>query len=1324
MIEFIRRKLAQLPYSRVVSFLLVAAMGVFGITAYALNTITDSRYLDMNQDGTIETIQWTLDENVTACTYEAGDWSVVTAGDMNIGITGISCTGTNNILNIQVTADANETGSATNPIISYTNAATADSVTLTSGPMGDQSNITVLDGAAAIILSVNLNNTGSRNRIELTYSESMSVVNGASSAAIGDLTVAGQLAGFGNFATTGNAFVPVTAKNTISSAGAVVTIDLADQAGGFFDSGSTTEPSGNFTPVASAQVVDAGGLLQVNTTVSVVSGSTGWDLTKPTLNSITVSDSAGANGRIDRAVIVFDTAMRAANFTNADGTLGTNGTTTGTFTDLGDDTNATFDRSTDDNDFNTTVAAGDFVYSGATTFLTDLAGNLLNTATPGQIATADIAELDGATPVLNPVSISSNHSNTSQAMPGNVVTISFTASEPLNAIVAADVQIDGKNADTYTNTAGNDYEATRTMQAGDTEGVITFSIDYRDAIPNSGVQVTATTDASSVSFDESDPTPAITVSDDPTFTGDLVQTVTVTYDEAMDPATSPVLTGTSTNWTQGAYVIGNWSTVTFTNDTYTVSMTHNGTPERIAAETFTIAAASGAKDLAGNDENTATSAAFVLDTQSPTVTDGNITAAITTDNNVATIAGLTDVITVTWNNSGAGDNNTDIASVTADLTAFGGVNNAPMLDDGLSGDGAAADGVFGVQLTITAGSIDNTNLNASVTVTDTSGNVTTTADTSNLSVDNQAPTVTTACISVTGASGTGGAFKFGDSPVSTWMNNNPGAGCTDNNLDIASVTFDSSNFLAGDTALAGVNAANVWTASLSGAAEAQDDINNNTTVTATDDAGNAVTLAGTNNYTVDTIVPNITDNGTLTISLDNGNAGIAALNDGTTNQDKVTQSVVTLAAADGDTETTDFTALTGEATLANGIQSGVLIAGALDNAAQTFTISVTDNAGNVSTTDTDAISVDNIAPIFAASGLSISTDAGVIGVAALNGGAIAADQVTVNATLIANDGDTITWNATPVDTGSPTIANNTAVVLTAGTTDNATQTFTVSVTDNAGNVVISDTNTIDGSTISVDNQAPVVTNNGTLTITTDAVTLAIAQVNDRVTQSLMTLTLNDGDSQTTDFTALTGEGALANGSQSGVIIIGAIDNPTQTFTSTITDNGGNFITEVTDAISVDNVPPTVSDAEITILPSPTPLGTGGAYIIGSTVVVEWDNSAATGDNNADVTSGVTVDFSGFGGGPAIAANDNGSACGDIAADGKWTACYVIFPGTIDAINVNAVVTARDDANNVTTTSDSSNLTVDNQAPVVTDANINVTINPDNAVGGIAGSTVA
>ncbi|MBE9041368.1 VCBS repeat-containing protein, partial [Oscillatoriales cyanobacterium LEGE 11467] len=106
-------------------------------------------------------------------------------------------------------------------------------------------------------------------------------------------------------------------------------------------------------------------------------------------------------------------------------------------------------------------------------------------------------------PLLPTVSITSNNPNPLLARVGNTVTLSFTASEALPNLPNA--TIDG-NIATVANVGGNNYTATYRLQAGDTEGVVPFRINFTDVAGNSGTPVTATTNASTVLFDRTPPT--------------------------------------------------------------------------------------------------------------------------------------------------------------------------------------------------------------------------------------------------------------------------------------------------------------------------------------------------------------------------------------------------------------------------------------------------------------------------------------------------------------------------------------------------------------------------------------------------------------------------------------------------------------------------------------------------------------------------------------------------------------------------------------------------------------------------------------------------
>lgn len=130
---------------------------------------------------------------------------------------------------------------------------------------------------------------------------------------------------------------------------------------------------------------------------------------------------------------------------------------------------------------------------------------------------------------------------------------------------------------------------------------------------------------------------------------------------------------------------------------------------------------------------------FVVVTNvAPTVTDGNI--SIAGASGVGGVYKIGDAITVAWNNAAGGDNNTDIDTVTADFSQFGGGAAVAMTDTTACG-GTNADNVYEACYTILGTeAIDDTGLNVLVTATDTGALFTTTADTTNASMDSIAPT--------------------------------------------------------------------------------------------------------------------------------------------------------------------------------------------------------------------------------------------------------------------------------------------------------------------------------------------------------------------------------------------------------------------------------------------------------------------------------------------------------------------------------------------------------------------------------------------------------
>ncbi|MDY0924505.1 cadherin domain-containing protein, partial [Leclercia sp. CFBP8987] len=130
------------------------------------------------------------------------------------------------------------------------------------------------------------------------------------------------------------------------------------------------------------------------------------------------------------------------------------------------------------------------------------------------------------------------------------------------------------------------------------------------------------------------------------------------------------------------------------------------------------------------------------------------------------------------------------------------------------------------------------------------------------------------------------------------------------------------------------------------------------------------------------------------------------------------------------------------------------------------------------------------------------------------------------------------------------------------------------------------------------------------------------------------------------------------------------------------------------------VAPTVTDAHIAITSMPGGAD-GSTYKVGDTVTAMWDNSAS-GDANASTVSSVTMDFSQFGASTPTTAWDDGTHGDAIAGDGKFTAQYTLTAGAINHVDSrNVAVTVTTANHGMATAADSTGLTVDNTAPMLT-----------------------
>ena len=240
---------------------------------------------------------------------------------------------------------------------------------------------------------------------------------------------------------------------------------------------------------------------------------------------------------------------------------------------------------------------------------------------------------DRTAPTLSAVSISSNNAVNTLAKVGDAITVAFTSSETVQD--PPTVTIGGTGA--TVSGSGTSWSATRTMASGDSEGGVVFAINFLDLTGNAGTQVTATTDASGITFDKTAPTmSAIAIaSNNANYTtlakvDDSVK-VTFTSSETIQTPTSTIggfnadISGATTSW--------------------------------IAAKLMTISDSEGSvgltidyMDLAGNDgtQSTATvgGSDVVFDKTAPTMA-----VTIVSDNPTTTLAKPDDNVTITITSS-------------------------------------------------------------------------------------------------------------------------------------------------------------------------------------------------------------------------------------------------------------------------------------------------------------------------------------------------------------------------------------------------------------------------------------------------------------------------------------------------------------------------------------------------------------------------------------------------------------------------------------------------------------------------------------------------
>ncbi|WP_189608066.1 beta strand repeat-containing protein [Saccharospirillum salsuginis] len=458
----------------------------------------------------------------------------------------------------------------------------------------------------------------------------------------------------------------------------------------------------------------------------------------------------------------------------------------------------------------------------------------------------------------------------------------------------------------------------------------------------------------------------------------------------------------------------------------------------------------------------------------------------------------------------------------------------------------------------------------------------------------------------------------------------------------------------------------------------------------------ALVLSGTNtysgNFTISTGNVSITDGSNL-------GSGTVTLNGGTLT---VTGSDVTI--------TNELVASSGNLSNANNVTwSGVISGsgGLTKNGAGTLTLSGTQThsgttnitAGDVSITDDTNIGSGTIT--LNGGGLTVTgtgTIDNAISIGAGNGTATNANAATLSG-VISGTGSltkagagTLTISATNTNTGTLTLsAGKTVVTGSVSGPVSVGNTATLESTDTVSGLVT----VASGGTLQTGASPGTLTLAGGLTL--DSGGTLVARVNGTTAGTTYdqydvtgTVTLGGTLNVIGSYTGTGGESYTIINNDSSDAVSSTFNGLAEGDDSTTLNSiplAVSYVGSTGNDVVLSTAGPDVTDGNISISGA---TGTGGTYKIGDTVTATWDDTSATGDNNGDI-SGVTVDFTDFGGGAAVVASNSSDT---------WTATYTLVSGAIDGTNLNVSVAVTDANSLTTTTTDSTNASVDNTQPSI------------------------
>ncbi|MFB6124191.1 MAG: PGF-CTERM sorting domain-containing protein, partial [Haloferacaceae archaeon] len=621
----------------------------------------DSAYDDANHDGTVETVNVTYSENVSASTFSTADWSFPTAGAVNLtGAQGVALASDDATVTLTVSGDANATGGSPAPAVNYTSS--ANNLTDGAGNVAPSQTLTANDGANPLVVAGNYTDATADGQVDnatLTFTEP---VNYTSFDASDWNVTANDVDGFGVTGGTG-------------TNAATLTLAVAANAG-------VTGTTGGSNPVLG---YDAGGAGAVTDTAASPNealdgtNATLADDARPTISNLTVRD-ANHDGRIDAVNVTFTEYVAAADGSADAAEFG--GATSNVV--LPDGSTADLSSATISDPagasavVNVSGVAGQAsvnTSAGRTDITGDLSAAWNDTAGNALVATLDDETVtDAARPVL----VSGNY--TDRDADGRVDNVSVTFSEPVtytygggewnaNANGLSQLTVDGlrTGSGTETLTLSVTGAANRTGANGGLQPNLTYvassGSDVTDtaSTPNEAVDGTNATLA-----DDARPTVAnLTIHEVNESAGydGRVDAVNVTFTEWVTPANGDTLSAAEFENTTGvALTLPDGSTAdltsaSFAHPTNSAYVNVTGVAGQASANT-----AAGATTLAGDlsaEWNDTAGNRLVSSLGSVRVVDSAVPVATNATYDDADDDGTVDTVNVTYSESVAGYTDAD-----------------------------------------------------------------------------------------------------------------------------------------------------------------------------------------------------------------------------------------------------------------------------------------------------------------------------------------------------------------------------------------------------------------------------------------------------------------------------------------------------------------------------------------------------------------------------------------------------------------------------------------------------------------------------------------